>query len=80
MLYENGWGTEQDLPRAIELYLSAAGKGEFLSCVFLGRAFEQRGEHDQALHWYQQALSFSDQLSDELLQEARAYVDAHAED
>ncbi|XP_057313789.1 uncharacterized protein LOC130655104 isoform X2 [Hydractinia symbiolongicarpus] len=58
--YENGFGVAQDVGKAINLYLSGAKKGHFMSQFCIGESYEKgvrgmRKDLKEAMKWYKRA-------------------------
>jgi TPR repeat protein len=74
-MHEQGLATARDVPRAKALYQAAAEAGEFLGCVYLARLCRHDADHEQALHWYRQAVAMSANVADcEEVHEAAKFV------
>ena len=75
-MYEKGLGVAIDLNRAAELYQDSAELGEFMPHVWLARMLVNAGYHEDALEYYEHALTFKEKVMEcDELTEASKYVE-----
>jgi len=57
LMYQNGWGVEQDVAQARRWFEAAGQRGQASAQLALARLFEANGDYSSALSWYQQAAA-----------------------